>query len=254
MKNTKDLSIGILGVGSIGKTLARKLAQAGHHVKVANSRGPETIEADTLEFGARAVEAAEAVKDVDVVILSIPFRRILDVAPLVATLPAETVIIDTGNYYPFRDTTIEPIEAGQVESVWVAEQLGRPIAKAWNSIVADSFARNGTTKGTPNRIALPVAADRETDRQVAMALVEVTGFDGFDAGLLADSWRQQPGSPSYCTDLTTEELPSALASAEAARLPKRRDLAIAAIQERAGDSATNLDAEYLVRLTRALFM
>jgi predicted dinucleotide-binding enzyme len=69
------------------------------------------------------------------------------------------VIVDTGNYYPFRDTTIEPIEAGQVESVWVAEQLGRPIAKAWNSIVADALARKGTTKGTPNRIALPVAAD-----------------------------------------------------------------------------------------------
>jgi len=87
-----------------------------------------------------------------------------------------------------------------------------------------------------------------------MALVEDTGFDGFDAGALADSWRQQPGSPSYCTDLTAEELPAALASAEAARLPTRRDLAIAAIQERAGDSTTNLDAEYLVRLTRALFM
>ncbi len=63
-----------------------------------------------------------------VVILSIHFRRILDAAPLVAALPAETVIIDTGNYYPFRDTTIKPIEAGQVGSVWVAEQLGRPIA------------------------------------------------------------------------------------------------------------------------------
>jgi predicted dinucleotide-binding enzyme len=254
MKSTKELNIGILGAGSIGKLLARKLAQAGHHVKVANSRGPQTIEADTLEFGARAVESAEAVKDVDVVILSIPFQRILDVAPLVAGLPAETVVIDTGNYYPFRDTTIEPIEAGQVESLWVAEQLGRPIVKVWNSIGSDSFANKGTAKGTPNRIALPFATDRETDRQVAMALVEDTGFDAFDAGSLADSWRQQPGAPCYCTDLTAQELPSALASAEAARLPRRRDLSIAAIQERVGDSATNPDAEYALRLTRALFM
>jgi predicted dinucleotide-binding enzyme len=248
------MKIGILGTGHIGKTLALKLPAAGHDVKVANSRGPETIGSDVLASGARAVSAAEAVKDVDVVILSIPLNRLASVAPLVADLPAETVVIDTSNYYPFRDSEIDAIEAGQVESVWVAEQLGRPIAKAWNSIVADSLARKGTTKGTPNRIALPVAADRETDRQVAMALVEDTGFDGFDAGALADSWRQQPGSPSYCTDLTAEELPSALASAEAARLPKRRDLAIEAIQERAGDSTTNLDAEYLVRLTRALFM
>jgi len=61
MNNTKNLKIGILGAGNIGKTLARKLAQAGHDVKVANSRGPETIAADALEFGARAVSTAQAV-------------------------------------------------------------------------------------------------------------------------------------------------------------------------------------------------
>ena len=76
MDNTKNLKIGILGAGNIGKTLARKLAQAGHDVKVANSRGPETIEADALEFGARAVTAAEAVQDVEVVILS-PSHQLL---------------------------------------------------------------------------------------------------------------------------------------------------------------------------------
>ncbi|MEG3853711.1 MULTISPECIES: NAD(P)-binding domain-containing protein [unclassified Microcoleus] len=59
------MNIGILGTGHIGKTLARKLAEAGHDVKVANSRGPETIEADVLAFGARAVSTAQAVEDVD---------------------------------------------------------------------------------------------------------------------------------------------------------------------------------------------
>ena len=89
MSNTKNLNIGILGTGHIGKILARKLAQAGHHVKVANSRGPQTIEADTLEFGARAVEAKDAVEGVDVVILSIPLNRIPDVAPLISRLSDE---------------------------------------------------------------------------------------------------------------------------------------------------------------------
>jgi 8-hydroxy-5-deazaflavin:NADPH oxidoreductase len=248
------MKIGILGTGHIGKTLALKLPAAGHDVKVANSRGPETIGADVLASGARAVSAAEAVKDVDVVILSIPLNRIPSVAPLVADLPAETVVIDTSNYYPFRDSKIDAIEAGQVESLWVAEQLGRPVVKAWNSIGSDSFARKGTAPGSPGRIALPVAADREADRKVGMQLVEDTGFDAFDAGTLAESWRQQPGAPCYCTDLTKEELPNALASAERARLPKRRDLSIAAIQERVGDGTTNPDSEYAVRLTRALFL
>ena len=51
------MRIGILGVGHIGKTLALRLSSAGHEVKVANSRGPETIGPDVLATGARAVSA-----------------------------------------------------------------------------------------------------------------------------------------------------------------------------------------------------
>ena len=87
-----------------------------------------------------------------------------------------------------------------------------------------------------------------------MALVEETGLDAVYSGNLAESWRQQPGAPCYCTDLSREELPKALASAERDRLPKRRELAIEAIMERVGDSTTNPDSDYAVRLTRALFM
>jgi hypothetical protein len=248
------MKIGILGTGHIGKTLVQRLSAAGHDVKVANSRGPHTIEADVLASGGRAVTVAEAVMDVDVVILSIPLNRLPEVAPLIASLPAETVVIDTSNYYPQRDGKIDALEAGQVESLWVAEQLGRPFVKAWNAIGSDSFAKKSKPTGSPDRIAIPVAADREGDRRVGMALVEDTGFDAFDAGTLADSWRQQPGAPCYCTDLTLKEMPEAHAAAERARLPKRRDLAMTAVMERVGNGTTNPDAEYLVRLNRALYM
>src|SRR5829696_2130110 len=163
------MNIGILGTGHIGKTLVRKLSAAGHDVRVANSRGPDTIEADVLAFGGRAVTTAEAVADVDVVILSIPLNRLPEIAPLIAGVPAETVVIDTSNYYPQRDGRIDALEAGQVESRWVAEQLRRPIVKAWNAIGSDSFAKKGKPAGTADRIALPVAADREQDRKVGMA-------------------------------------------------------------------------------------
>ncbi|HEY9217153.1 MAG TPA: NAD(P)-binding domain-containing protein [Phenylobacterium sp.] len=248
------MKIGILGTGHIGKTLVKKLSAAGHDVKVANSRGPQTIEPDLLSSGARAVTAEEALADVEAIILSIPLNRIPDVAPLIAALPQETVIIDTSNYYPFRDDRIDAIEAGQVESLWVAEQLHRPIAKAWNAIGSASLATKGKSPGAPGRIALPVAADRGRDREVAMALVEDTGLDAFDAGKLADSWRQQPGAPAYCTDLSREEMGAALAAAEKARLPKRRDLGVAVMQERLGDGTTNPDAEWGVRLVRAINM
>ncbi|MEV6223774.1 NAD(P)-binding domain-containing protein [Nocardia fluminea] len=246
------MRIGIFGTGFIGKTLAVKLSAAGHEVKVANSRGPETIGEDLLVSGARAVAAADAVREVDVVILSIPLNRIPDLAPLIATVPADTIVIDTSNYYPARDSVIEAIEAGQVESLWVAEQLGRQIVKAWNAIGAHSLAEKGIPAGTGGRIAIPVAADDKRARAVGTALVEDTGFDGFDAGTLAQSWRQQPGSPAYCTDLTSDEMRTALAAAEVARLPKRRDLAAAVMFERIEELRSA--PEHAVAVNRVVFM
>lgn len=248
------MRIGILGTGHIGGTLVKKLSAAGHDVKVANSRGPETIEAALLNNGAHAVTKQEALAGVEAIILSIPLNSIPDLAPMLASVPDETVVIDTSNYYPWRDYRIEAIDQGQVESLWVVEQLNRPIAKAWNAIGSASLATKGQPKGTPGRIAIPVAADRDRDRDVAMRLVEDTGLDAVDAGMLAASWRQQPGAPVYCTDLTRDEIGPALAAAERDRLPKRRDLSVAVIQERVGDGTTNPDADWGVRLVRAINM
>ena len=248
------MRIGIVGAGNIGKTLSRKLSAAGHDVKIANSRGPETIDPEALSAGARAVDAADAVRDVEVVILSMPLNRMPAFASTLSAAPADAVVIDTSNYYPHRDERIQPIDAGEVESVWLSQQIGRPIVKAWNAIGSASFADEGAPAGTPGRIAIPVAADDADDRTLAMMLVDQTGFDGFDAGPLSESWRQQPGAPCYCTNLTSEEMGDALAAAEKDRLPKRRDISIAAIAERVGDGATNPDSDYAVRLTRAIFM
>jgi 8-hydroxy-5-deazaflavin:NADPH oxidoreductase len=246
------MKIGILGAGSIGSTLARKLAAAGHEVKVANSRGPETIGTDILTTGATAVNASDVVQDVEVLITSIPLSGMPAVKPLVARLPTDAVVIDTSNYYPARDGRVQALEEGQIESLWITEQLGRSVAKAWNAILSGTFEAKGVPAGDPTRLAIPVAADRDADRETAMILVEDTGFDAVDAGTLADSWRQQPGAPVYCTELTREEMPSALAVAEKDVLPERRDKAMAAISERvqAGSPLTVAD---LVALNRVIY-
>src|SRR3954454_19422482 len=109
MNETRKFKVGILGAGHIGKTLARKLAAAGHNVKVANSRGPETIDPEALATGARAVASTEAVENIEVLILSIPLNRLPETAPLIANLPADTVVMDTSNYYPQRDGVIDAL-------------------------------------------------------------------------------------------------------------------------------------------------
>jgi 8-hydroxy-5-deazaflavin:NADPH oxidoreductase len=141
------MKIGIVGAGNIGATLARKLAAEGHEVKLANSKGPDTIRDLARDAGAIAVPKEEAVQGVSVIVLSIPFARYRDLAGLFNDVPPDVVVIDTSNYYPFRDGAIADVDGGKPESVWVSEQIGRPVVKAWNAVLAVTLAERGQPKG-----------------------------------------------------------------------------------------------------------
>jgi predicted dinucleotide-binding enzyme len=99
-----------------------------------------------------------------------------------------------------RDGRIDGIEAGMTESRWVAQQLNRPVVKAFNNIYARHLMQLGQPKGTPVRIALPVAGDDGAARAVILQLIDELGFDGVDAGSLDESSRQQPSTPVYTKD------------------------------------------------------
>ncbi len=217
------MKISVIGAGVIGSNIARRLGEAGHEVLVADARGPEAVAADVLAAGARAVDPDDATHDREVIILSIPFSKQPELAGLLATVPGETVIVDTSNYYPGLTGHIRAVDDGQVESLWSAAQLGRPIVKAWNAALAGTQQTKGLPAGSPGRIAIPVAADSDRARRTVMRLVDDTGFDPVDAGVLAESWRQQPGTPAYCTELNAEELERALAEADKDEAPRTRD-------------------------------
>src|SRR5882757_6644129 len=200
------MKIGIIGAGQIGGTLTRRLTALGHKVFVANSRGPETLSDLAAETGATAVSVPEAVRGVDLIVVTIPQKNIPNLpAGLFADTPDRVVVVDTGNYYPRqRDGRIEAIEAGITESRWVAQQLKRPVVKAFNNIHAQHLLEFGKPKGTPGRIALPVAGDDPAAKAVVLQLVDELGFDGVDAGTLDESWRQQPDTPVYGTNFDVE--------------------------------------------------
>ncbi|SEQ94945.1 hypothetical protein SAMN05444745_11425 [Arthrobacter sp. OV608] len=248
------MKIGLLGLGNIGSTLARRLPTAGHLVRAANSRGPETIDEDILSTGTRAVTAEEAVRDVDVIILSIPLSTLPKIAELLASVPSETVLIDTSNYYPSRDGRIEAIENGQPESEWVIEQLRRPVIKAWNAVGAATLENRNLPAGHPDRIGLPISGDDPEAKRVAATLMDDSGFDAVDAGWITDSWRQQPGSPVYCTELSAAQIPAALETAQKERLPKLREFAAAILLERWGNPNVTTDPGYAVKLSRMIYM
>ncbi|MUU69887.1 NADPH-dependent F420 reductase [Pseudarthrobacter sp. GA104] len=217
------MKITVIGAGAIGGNLARRLSEAGHDVNVADARGPEAIATEVVAAGAHAVELDSAVEDRDVVILSVPFSVQPKLTDLLTKAPADAIIVDTSNYYPSMVGPVAAVDAGQVESAWSQEQLGRPVVKAWNATLPGTQQTKGLPAGSPGRIAIPVAADSAEARATVMGLVDDTGFDPFDAGVIADSWRQQPGTPAYCTELGLEDLAKAIAAAEKDKATITRD-------------------------------
>lgn len=216
------MKIGIIGAGQIGGTLARRLSALGHDVSVANSRGPETLASLAKETGAKAVTVEQAARAGEVVIVSIPLRNITRLpAGLFDGVPEDVVVVDTGNYYPRqRDGRIEAIENGATEARWVADRLGRPVVKAFNNIHARHLLERGKPRGSPGRIALPVVGDDRRAKEVVIRLLDELGFDGVDAGGLDESWRQQPGTPVYGTDLDAEGVRRGLSEAKPERPPE----------------------------------
>jgi len=212
------MKIGIIGAGHIGGNLARRFVDLGHEVKIANSRGPETLTEVAVETGATAVPVPEAVRDVEVVIVTIPEKAVPSLpVDLFDGVAGDVVVVDTGNYYHQRDGRIEEIEKRTTESRWVADQLRRPVVKAFNNVYAAHLLERGQVAGNPGRIALPVAGDDAVAKAVVIQLVDELGFDGVDAGSLDESWRQQPGAPVYGTDHDTKGVRRALVDASRER-------------------------------------
>ena len=197
------MNIGIIGSGGMGKILATKFYQLGHTVSITNSSGGSSLKKIADEIGAIASTTEQVVKNSDVIIISIPQKSIsLLNKTLFNELKKNAVVIETGNYYPtLRDGAINELDEHGIDSLWVQDQLGIPVIKAFNSILAESIRDFGAKKGDKNRIAMPVSGDSSTSKQIVFGLIEELGFDPFDIGGILQSWKQQPGSPIYCRDI-----------------------------------------------------
>ena len=208
-------TIGFIGSGHIGGTLATLAVDAGYDVVLSNSRGPETLADLVGRLGpkARAATAEEAAAAGDLVVVTVPLKAYtaVPVEPL-----AGKVVIDTNNYYPERDGEIAELEA---ETTTVSELLQRHlpashVVKGFNHIYFEDLASQGQAAGTPGRRPLAIAGDDADAKKTVAALIDEFGFDVVDVGPLAEGWRYQRDTPAYVPRFDADELRGKLAEAK----------------------------------------
>jgi len=197
----KDMTtIGLIGSGHIGGTVARLAVATGYDVVLSNSRGPETLTELVAELGprARAGTPAEAAAAGDLVVVTIPLRayRSVPVEPL-----AGRIVIDTNNYYPERDGRFPELDEGSTTS---SELLQRHlptarVVKGFNNIFFRHLGELARPSGAADRTALPIAGDEAQAKAAVTEFFDAIGYDTVDAGPLAEGWRFQPGTPAYGT-------------------------------------------------------
>jgi predicted dinucleotide-binding enzyme len=175
-------TVGLIGSGHIGGTVARLAVAAGYDVVLSDSRGPQTLKdlVDDLGPRARAATPEEAAQAGDLVVVTVPLRAYRDVPvePL-----AGKVVVDTNNYYPQRDGRIPELDD---ESTTNSELLqrhlyGSKVVKAFNNIYLKRLLSLARPAGAPDRSALPIAGDDPDAKATVTAFLDALGYDAVDA-------------------------------------------------------------------------
>jgi predicted dinucleotide-binding enzyme len=211
-------TLGLIGSGMIGATVAHLAVAAGLDVVLSNSRGPDTLADLVADLGdhARAGSPADAARAGDLVVATIPLHayRQLPAAEL-----AGKTVIDTLNYYPQRDGRIAELDSNQLTSSQLVQRhlADSHVVKAFNSITSISLANRARPTGDPDRSALPIAGDDTAAKAQVAALLDTLGYDAVDIGTLADSWRSEPTSAVYVQPYFAGEVPKGLDREEAYR-------------------------------------
>ncbi|MGW6008067.1 NADPH-dependent F420 reductase [Streptomyces sp. NPDC055210] len=193
-------TVGIIGSGNIGSTVARLAIEAGHKVVLSNSRGPETLADAVAELGPRASAATsgEAAAARDIVVVTVPVKAF---PHLPAAALAGKTVIDTCNYGPERDGHIPELDSKSLTS---SELLLRYIpdavlVKAFHNIFFKHLLSLARPAGAADRSYLPIAGDSVPGKAAVTAFIESIGYGVVDAGSLAESWRQETGTPVWGT-------------------------------------------------------
>lgn len=206
--NKRLPTLGILGAGKLGTSLARLAVKAGYEVLIAGSGDPQKIALSTqiITPGAQPVQPEQVAARADIVILALPLSNYhqLPVKALSGKL-----VIDGMNYWWEVDGKIPALQTAQSSSEMVQDFLvGARVVKALSHMGYHNLLDDSRPKGTPGRRAIAIAGSSQSDRQVVAELVDKLGFDPVIIGNLSAGKQLEPGSPLFGASIGAKELRS----------------------------------------------
>ncbi len=195
------MKIGILGAATVGMTLAARFAAGGHHVLIANSRGPQSLTAPLSEAGNGVKPAAvsEALAS-DVVFLAVPWLKVPAVLrPDIAW--GGRILVDTTNifvsYAP--DFRVDDLKGNSGSEIVARLAPSARVVKAFNTLPFRAMFAS-TPEGM--RRVLFIAGDEDEAVSTISRLIEELGLHPVALGGLAGAGRQMElGGPLSSLEL-----------------------------------------------------
>jgi hypothetical protein len=187
------MKIGVIGSGQVGSALGTVWVKRGHEVMFSSRHlARDKALAAELGAGARAGTPREAAGFGVVVMISVPYGALPDVAMEVGDLVRGKVVIDTCNPFPWRDGKIAEWARAKGAGLATAELLpGARLVRTFNAIAA---ARMGAAHETPERVGMPIAGDDAEALALASGLVREIGYEPVLIGGLAKGRYLMPGT------------------------------------------------------------
>ena len=190
------MEIGTIGAGAFARAFAKQALQAGHQVKLSNSRGPDSLRETVKQLGPGATAASrQEAAACEVVLLAVPWDNVPET---LASLSGwnNRVLIDGTNPFHGKAGEFTLADVGNLSTSQLVAALapGARVVKALNTLTVANLEAAPVVNGG-RRVAFVSADDAAAKRQVATLLAGF-GYSVIDLGNLRDGGLiQQAGGP-----------------------------------------------------------
>jgi predicted dinucleotide-binding enzyme len=185
------LTTAVIGVGNLGRTVARHLVGGGESVVLAaaDERHAEAL-ADELGPNASAASVEEAIAGADVVVLATWLDQTRELVPARTRLLEDKVVVDPSNPIGFDEngqmfrTLPQRESAGSIVAGLLPESAH--YVKAFGTLGADQLA---TSANREPPVVLFYATDDDAAEATAQRVIRAAGFEPLKVGGVSDAGR-----------------------------------------------------------------